>query len=87
MARSSPETDAAARVLTARVREDRVIGGVTATVDALMQTSSAPSLGGPLDDIYATVLRRSPAQPEFHQAVREVLETIGPVVAAHPEYM
>jgi glutamate dehydrogenase (NADP+) len=52
-----------------------------------MDTTSATSFGGALDDIYATVLRRSPAQPEFHQAVREVLETIGPVVAAHPEYM
>ncbi|MDQ2677595.1 MAG: NADP-specific glutamate dehydrogenase, partial [Actinomycetota bacterium] len=33
------------------------------------------------------VLRRSPAQPEFHQAVREVLETIAPVVRRRPEYM
>jgi glutamate dehydrogenase (NADP+) len=40
-----------------------------------------------LDPIYETVLRRSPAQPEFQQAVREVLETIGPVVAERPEYM
>jgi glutamate dehydrogenase (NADP+) len=50
---------------------------------------SAPhtSLGPALDPIYEVVLRRSPAQLEFHQAVREVLETIGPVVAEHPEYM
>jgi glutamate dehydrogenase (NADP+) len=45
-----------------------------------------PSLGPALDDIFDVVLRRSPAQPEFHQAVREVFETIAPVVAAHPEY-
>lgn len=43
--------------------------------------------GAVLDPIYEAVLRRSPAQPEFHQAVGEVLETIGPVVAEHPEYM
>ena len=30
--------------------------------------------------------RRNPAQPEFHQAVREVLETLAPVLAARPEY-
>jgi glutamate dehydrogenase (NADP+) len=43
-------------------------------------------LGPELDGVYAVVLRRSPAQPEFHQAVREVLETIGPAVAKRPEY-
>jgi glutamate dehydrogenase (NADP+) len=52
-----------------------------------MPSTSLPSLGPTLDPIYDVVLRRSPAQPEFHQAVREVLETIGPVVAEHPEYM
>jgi glutamate dehydrogenase (NADP+) len=52
-----------------------------------MRTSLPPALSTALDDIYDVVLRRSPAQPEFHQAVREVLETIGPVVAQHPEYM
>jgi glutamate dehydrogenase (NADP+) len=49
--------------------------------------STSPRFAPSLDHIYETVLRRSPAQPEFHQAVREVLETIGPVVAEHPEYM
>ncbi len=32
------------------------------------------------------VERRDPGQREFHQAVREVLETLAPVVEAHPEY-
>src|SRR6478735_6345705 len=49
--------------------------------------STLPSSPPALEPIYETVLRRNPAQPEFHQAVSEVLETIGPVVAAHPEYM
>ncbi|MEX2194534.1 MAG: NADP-specific glutamate dehydrogenase [Thermoleophilaceae bacterium] len=39
-----------------------------------------------LEQVYEVVLRRSPAEPEFHQAVREVLESVGPVVAKHPEY-
>jgi glutamate dehydrogenase (NADP+) len=50
-------------------------------------TLSSPSLGPGLDAIFHDVLRRSPAEPEFHQAVREVLETIGPVVSQHPEYV
>ncbi len=32
------------------------------------------------------VERRDPGQREFHQAVREVLETLAPVIEAHPEY-
>ncbi|MET9023077.1 NADP-specific glutamate dehydrogenase [Actinopolymorpha sp. NPDC004070] len=39
-----------------------------------------------LHDIYAEVLRRNPGEEEFHQAVREVLSSLGPVVAKHPEY-
>jgi glutamate dehydrogenase (NADP+) len=39
-----------------------------------------------LSSIYDTVLRRDPGEAEFHQAVREVLESIGPVLARHPEY-
>jgi glutamate dehydrogenase (NADP+) len=33
------------------------------------------------------VERRNPAQLEFHQAVREVLESLGPVLTRHPEYV
>ncbi|GAB2681394.1 NADP-specific glutamate dehydrogenase [Thalassiella azotivora] len=39
-----------------------------------------------LEPIYAEVLRRNPGEDEFHQAVREVLDSLGPVVAKHPEY-
>ena len=37
------------------------------------------------DEVYDDVTRRNPAEPEFHQAVKEVLESLGPVVAKHPE--
>jgi glutamate dehydrogenase (NADP+) len=40
-----------------------------------------------LEGVYETVLRRNPGEHEFHQAVREVLETVGPIVAKHPEYV
>ncbi len=39
-----------------------------------------------LEALRADIERRNPAQPEFHQAVREVLETLAPVFAARPEY-
>ncbi|MBB2924850.1 NADP-specific glutamate dehydrogenase [Cellulomonas cellasea] len=39
-----------------------------------------------LEPIYAQVLRRNPGEAEFHQAVREVFDTLGPVVRAHPQY-
>ena len=40
-----------------------------------------------LADIMATVEKRNPGEPEFHQAVREVLESLEPVVEKHPEYL
>ena len=40
-----------------------------------------------LNNLMETVIRRNPAEPEFHQAVREVLESLEPVIEAHPEYV
>jgi glutamate dehydrogenase (NADP+) len=40
-----------------------------------------------LEPVYQDVLRRNPGEPEFHQAVREVLETLGPVLVKHPEFV
>lgn len=36
--------------------------------------------------IYQNVVKRNQGEAEFHQAVREVVETLGPVLAKHPEY-
>jgi glutamate dehydrogenase (NADP+) len=38
-----------------------------------------------LADVYADVVRRNPGEHEFQQAVREVLESLGPVLAKDPE--
>lgn len=38
-----------------------------------------------LEFIYQDILKRNPGEQEFHQAVREVLETIGPVLVKYPE--
>lgn len=37
--------------------------------------------------VFDTVLTRSPYEPEFHQAVHEVLHSIAPVLERHPEYI
>ena len=39
-----------------------------------------------LDPILDEVLQRNPGESEFHQAVREVLGSLGPVLVKHPEY-
>lgn len=40
-----------------------------------------------IEKIYEEMLARDPNQPEFHQAVREVLDTLKPVLERHPEYV
>ena len=39
-----------------------------------------------LDDVMNLVVKRNPAEPEFHQAVKEVLDSLDPVLCRHPEY-
>jgi len=39
-----------------------------------------------IETIIADVIRRNPGESEFHQAVREVAETLGPVLRKHPQY-
>ena len=39
-----------------------------------------------LNKVYAEMEKRNPGETEFHQTVKEVLESIEPVVDAHPEY-
>ena len=40
-----------------------------------------------LQPIFAEVVRRNAGEPEFHQAVHEVLESLGRVVAKHSHYL
>ncbi|MRJ77677.1 NADP-specific glutamate dehydrogenase [Aeromicrobium sp. SMF47] len=39
-----------------------------------------------LQAVFDQVIARNPGEAEFHQAVREVLDSLGPVVAKHPSY-
>src|SRR5690242_15812611 len=40
-----------------------------------------------MDAIYRQVQARNPGENEFHQAVQEVLESLGPVLVKHPEFV
>jgi glutamate dehydrogenase (NADP+) len=51
------------------------------------QESPMPNLDEKLELILHEVLQRNPGETEFHQAVREVLESLGPVVTKRPEYL
>ncbi len=39
-----------------------------------------------VDNVLENVIKRNPGEKEFHQAVKEVLETLAPVVDANPAY-
>ena len=40
-----------------------------------------------LQGVYESVVKRNAGEPEFHQAVLEVLESLEPVIEKHPEYV
>jgi len=46
----------------------------------------SPQLDEKVEPIYQEVLARNPGETEFHQAAREVLESLGPVLVKHPEF-
>ena len=56
-----------------------------------MNSSTIPSkqngLHPKLVPIYEVVLNRNPAEPEFHEAVKGVLGSLGPVIEKRPEYL
>nr|WP_236966929.1 NADP-specific glutamate dehydrogenase [Microbacterium aurantiacum] len=45
-----------------------------------------PALEQSLAVVFDEVVHRNPGEAEFHQAVEEVLMSLGPVVVKHPEY-
>ena len=40
-----------------------------------------------VQSVYEQVLKRNPGEAEFHQAVKEVLDCLEPVLEKHPEYV
>src|SRR5680860_1455686 len=51
-----------------------------------MVTERPPMLDEKVDPTSDRTRRRNAAEGGFHQAVREVLESLGPVLAKHPEF-
>ncbi|MCB0883799.1 MAG: glutamate dehydrogenase, partial [Propionibacteriaceae bacterium] len=39
-----------------------------------------------LTHVYNQIIARNPGEAEFHQAVREVFDTLGPVIDRNPQY-
>jgi glutamate dehydrogenase (NADP+) len=39
-----------------------------------------------IEPFYAEIVRRNPGETEYHQAVREVVDSLGPVLAKHPRF-
>lgn len=45
-----------------------------------------PDVEARVQRIFGEVVRRNPSEAEFHQAVKEVIDTLVPALRAHPEY-
>jgi glutamate dehydrogenase (NADP+) len=50
------------------------------------RASRAPATGDEITEFMARLKAKNPAEPEFHQAVQEVLESLTLVMERHPEY-
>lgn len=65
--------------------------GVSQSSARPITSQDSETLVNPMDNtmkkVYDSVIARDPNQPEFHQAVEEVLESLVPVIQAHPEYL
>ncbi|RDU37333.1 NADP-specific glutamate dehydrogenase [Neobacillus piezotolerans] len=40
-----------------------------------------------VNEVFETVMKRNPFECEFHQAVKEIFDSLAPVFAKHPKYM
>jgi glutamate dehydrogenase (NADP+) len=52
----------------------------------ILTSSGIKAPGDYIEDVMITVKAKNPAEPEFHQAVREVFDSLRLVLAKHPEY-
>src|SRR5208337_4012497 len=53
-------------------------------------TATSPAIKTPgnyINDVMTLVKAKNPAEPEFHQAVQEVLESLRLVLDRHPEFI
>jgi glutamate dehydrogenase (NADP+) len=52
----------------------------------MLVTDGTPRVSGYIRDLITEIKAKNPAEPEFHQAVTEVLESLEPVLERRPEY-
>jgi len=53
----------------------------------IMTSPGIKTPGDYINDVMALVKAKNPAEPEFHQAVQEVMESLRLVLERHPEYI
>lgn len=51
-----------------------------------ISTTASASAEEYVQRVYSEVVRRDPLEQEFHQAVKEILECLVPVLSRHPQY-
>jgi glutamate dehydrogenase (NADP+) len=54
--------------------------------EANLRSAGSANPPGYVEEVLVQVKAKNPAEPEFHQAVQEVLESLRPVLERHPEY-
>ena len=58
-----------------------------ARTESITVTETLTALPFVVSDVFDTVVARNPHEPEFQQAVHEVLGSIAPVLDAHPRFV
>jgi glutamate dehydrogenase (NADP+) len=61
------------------------VSGAGVLVDLMRVEGKRPVLDDKVQGVYADVIKRNSGEAEFHQSVGEVLSSIGPVLAKHPD--
>lgn len=52
-----------------------------------MESQEVKTARSYVKEVYESVIRRNPGETEFHQAVKEIVDSLVPVFAKHPQYM
>src|ERR687886_2125435 len=53
----------------------------------MTDVNAKTNIDAQLENICEEVTERNPGEPEFHQAVREVINSLGPALERHPEFV
>ena len=62
------------------------VEGRAAVTSGVPTQEDRPAAAGSLPDFMSRLRAKNPAEPEFHQAVQEVVESLEVVLERHPEY-